>query len=46
VQSEIRDLIRELDSLRADPLRTGPTHAEIKIVDRLVELNHREETMW
>lgn len=26
--------------------RAGPTHEEIKIADRIVELNHREEIMW
>ena len=28
------------------PMRVGPSHAEIKIVARLVELDHREEIMW
>jgi hypothetical protein len=24
----------------------GQSHAEIKIVERIMELNHREEIMW
>jgi hypothetical protein len=24
----------------------GPTHAEIKIIDQIVEFNHREQIMW
>jgi len=30
----------------ADPHRSGPSHVEIKITDRIVELQHREEVMW
>jgi len=29
-----------------DPQRTGPTHAELKIKEKILELNHREEIMW
>ena len=46
VRMEIHGLREELKRLREDPVRTGPTHAEIKVVDRLVELDHREEVMW
>ena len=46
VQKEIRELTRQLEDLREDQSRIGPTHEEIKIVDRLVELRFREETMW
>ncbi|CAD6272130.1 unnamed protein product [Miscanthus lutarioriparius] len=38
--------MKELERLRSDPLRMGPSYEKIKIVDRLVELNHREEIMW
>ena len=24
----------------------GPSHAEVKVVERIMELNHREEIMW
>jgi hypothetical protein len=46
VRKEIKKLRSELDLLRSDPVRVGPTHREIKINDRLVELYHREEIMW
>jgi hypothetical protein len=32
--------------MREDPVRVGPNQAELKIVDRLVELDSREEVMW
>ncbi|XP_073362809.1 uncharacterized protein [Aegilops tauschii subsp. strangulata] len=46
VRGEIRCLKKELDRLRSDCMRVGPSHAEIKINDRLVELYLREELMW
>jgi hypothetical protein len=46
VQRELQRLGKELERLRDEPTRTAPTHAELKIVDRLVELHHREELMW
>jgi hypothetical protein len=46
VQREIKELMARLDGLRSDQQRIGPSHEEIKIVDRLVELRFREETMW
>jgi hypothetical protein len=46
VRLELKQLKEELDRLQSDPLRTGPSHAEIKLTDRIVELNHREEVMW
>jgi hypothetical protein len=46
VRMELRQLKEELEVLQADPHRSGPTHAEIKITVRIVELNHREEVMW
>ena len=27
-------------------MRVGPSHAEIKVQERIVELNHRKEIMW
>jgi hypothetical protein len=46
VRLELKRLREELEQLQADPSRTGPSHREIKITDRIVELNHREEIMW
>lgn len=45
-RQEIKTLNTELQRLQSDPQRTGPSHVEIKISDRLVELYHREELMW
>ena len=37
----------ELKRLRSDADRIGgPSHAEIKVVERIMELNHREEIVW
>lgn len=46
VRGEIRKLKKELDRLRSDASRVGPSHPEIKINDRLIELYMREEIMW
>ncbi|XP_073359774.1 uncharacterized protein [Aegilops tauschii subsp. strangulata] len=46
VKAEIRRLEKELERLRNDPLRTAPSHAEIKTNDRLIELYLHEEIMW
>jgi hypothetical protein len=46
IRSELKKLNVELERLRSAPNRTGPTHEEIKIADKIVELNNREETMW
>jgi hypothetical protein len=46
VRLELSKLKRELESMQAVPGRSGPSHAEIKVTDRIVELNHREEIMW
>lgn len=46
VRHEIRMLKHELDEWRNSPARVGTSHAKIKVIDRLVELYHREETMW
>jgi len=46
VRLELQKLKEELDKLQSDPHRSGPSHAEIKMTDKIVELNHREEIMW
>lgn len=46
VRKEIKNLTAELERMRGDPARTSPSHPEIKINERLVELYHREELMW
>jgi hypothetical protein len=46
VSLELHRLKEELERMHADPLRMGPSHAEIKVTDRIVELKHREEIMW
>lgn len=38
--------MEELEKLQFDRFRTGPSYIENKTIDRLVELNHREEVMW
>jgi hypothetical protein len=46
VRLELKQLKGELERFHADPNRDGPSHAKIKVSDRIVELNHREEIMW
>ena len=46
MKKEIKFLKRKLDELRGDPLRTGPSHVEHKINERLIEMYHKEEIMW
>ena len=46
VHKEIKQLKGELEKLRSDASRTAPTHVELKINEKLVELYHREEVMW
>lgn len=46
VRRELSKLKTDLENLQADPLRQGPSHMELKIVERIKELNHREELMW
>ena len=46
VRKEIKRLKGELEKLRSDASRTAPTHVELKINEKLVELYHREELMW
>jgi hypothetical protein len=46
VRRELKELKSKLAELRVAPDRVGPSHRELKIVERLVDLQHREETMW
>jgi ribonuclease HI len=46
VRKQIKNMKIELEQLQGDPARSGPTHAELKIVEKLVELYYREEVMW
>lgn len=46
IHKEIKKSKRELEKLRSDVSRTAPTHVELKINEKLVDLNHREEIMW
>jgi hypothetical protein len=46
VRLELKQLKAELEKFQADPNQIGPSHAEIKVTDRIVELNHHEEVMW
>jgi hypothetical protein len=41
IRLELKQLKGELERFQADPNRDGPSHAEIKVTDRIVELNHR-----
>jgi len=45
VKRELKGLKEDLERLRSDSHRLGPSHEEIKIAG-IVELNHREEVMW
>ena len=40
VRLELKCLREELEKLQPDPSRTGPSHREIKITDKIVELSH------
>lgn len=46
VRAQIKQLQNLLQELRGSPGRSGPTSAEIKVTDQLVELYHREEILW
>ena len=46
VRGKIRKLKKELERLRSQSQRTGPSHVEIKTNDRLIELYLREEILW
>ena len=46
VRQEIKYLKGQVEMLRSQPARLAPSHAEVKVMDRLVELYHREEILW
>ena len=46
IRKELRDFKRVLADLRAQPDRVGPSHQELKVVECIFELQHREETLW
>jgi hypothetical protein len=46
VRRELHALKMELDRMQSHPLSTGSSHAELKISEKIMELNHREEVMW
>jgi hypothetical protein len=46
VRSEIFKLREDLKRRQEEPGRTGPSHGELKTVERLVEIEHREEIIW
>jgi hypothetical protein len=46
VHRELKTLRRNLETMRAQPGRVGPSYEELKTVERIVELQHREEIMW
>lgn len=46
VRQEVRKLNVELERMQIDPHRLEPSHAELKVVESIGELNYREEFMW
>lgn len=42
VRKEIKQLKQVLKEIRSDPLRTGPSHAELKVNERLIEMYHEK----
>ena len=46
VRREIKELKQKLEQLRNAQGRSGPSHKEKKVNERLVELYHREELLW
>jgi hypothetical protein len=46
VRRELKQLRHQLVDLCAASNRLGPNHQELMVVERLVELQHREEVMW
>ena len=46
VGKELKHLRAELEEIRSNPLRAGPSYVESKIAERIMELNYREEIMW
>jgi hypothetical protein len=46
VRQELKTLRLLLIELRAAQDRVGPSHQELKVVEQIVELQHREKVMW
>lgn len=46
VRKEIKHIKAQLETMHNDPARLRPSHPELKLNERLVELYHREELMW
>jgi hypothetical protein len=46
VRRQLKQLRERLERLRAAPDRVGPSYEEIKVCDRIIELQHSEEIMW
>jgi hypothetical protein len=46
VRDELWRLNKELEFMQQDHQRLGPSHAKLKVVERIRELNYREELMW
>lgn len=46
VRRELKRHKEDLERMQSDPHRLGPSQAELKIVERINELHHREEVMW
>jgi hypothetical protein len=46
VHKELHALRSKVEHMRMLKGRVGPTYEETKIVERIVELQFREETMW
>lgn len=46
VRQEVQRLNRELQEMPKIPNRSRPLHAELKLIERLTELYHREEILW
>ena len=46
VQDELRNLNKRLEDMQSDPRWLGLSQPELKLVERIQELNHREEIMW
>jgi hypothetical protein len=46
VRKQLKELWSKLEDMREDPGRLGPSHVEIKVCDKLVEIQQIEEMLW
>ena len=46
VRAELRSLKNRLEEMRAETNLQGPSYEEIKVQNRIVELNYQEEVKW